>query len=132
MADPALLSIAIHNLIDNALQHGRPVGMPMSPPISITLDAQADSLELRVADRGPGIPDSDKTQIFKRFHTLTKKRTADFSSTTRAHGDGLGLSIVRAITVAHGGCVYASDNPGGGTILALRLPRTMEVTFPVE
>lgn len=132
MADPALLSIAIHNLIDNALQHGRPVGMPMSPPISITLDAQADSLELRVADRGPGIPDSDKTQIFKRFHTLTKKRTADFSSTTRAHGDGLGLSIVRAITVAHGGCVYASDNPGGGTILALRLPRTMEIASPVE
>ncbi|WP_079437359.1 sensor histidine kinase [Zoogloea sp. LCSB751] len=126
LADPALLSIALHNLIDNALQHGRSGDTPTPYPVSIALDARTDRLELRVADRGPGIPDSDKTRIFQRFHTLAKKQLSDFANPIRTSGDGLGLSIVHAIATAHGGCVYATDNPGGGAILAIRLPRVTE------
>lgn len=132
LADPALISIALHNLIDNALQHGGADNHQATNAIRLSLETGPDHLELRVADRGPGIPDDDKSRIFERFHTLTHKTATELSGPARTHGDGLGLSIVRAIVLAHGGSAYASDNPGGGAILALRLPRKTETPPPVE
>lgn len=124
-ADPALISIALHNLIDNALQHGQAARGTQagSAPIRVSLAGAADHVELRVTDAGPGIPDSDKTRIFERFHRLAKTGTDDRTGAARTYGDGLGLSIVRAIALAHGGAACAADNPGGGAVLMLRLPR---------
>lgn len=118
-ADPALVSIALHNLIDNALKHGQPPPGHAPAPITVTLEANADGVELRVADRGPGIPAGEKARIFERFHTLSREGVPNAT----LPGHGLGLSIVRAIAAAHGGTVHAEDNPGGGAILVLRLPR---------
>lgn len=123
-ADPSLISIALHNLIDNALQYGRSANPTEATTIRISLAVQADSIELRVADRGPGISDSDKTHIFQRFHTLARRQPHDDLNPARGNGDGIGLSIVRAIALAHGGSAYALDNPGGGAILVIRLPKT--------
>lgn len=123
LADPALVSIALHNLIDNALQHGRCADPAKAADIHVSLVVQADNIELRVADRGPGISDSDKVRIFQRFHTLAKKQPHDNLNPARGNGDGIGLSIVRAIAIAHEGSAYATDNPGGGAVLVIRLPR---------
>lgn len=122
LADPALISIALHNLIDNALVHGSSTADTPDAQITVTADIQPDYLELRVADRGPGIPEADKKRIFERFYSLGKALPAGTSHATKVQGDGLGLSIVKAIARAHGGDVHAADNPGGGAVLSLRLP----------
>lgn len=129
-ADAALISIALHNLIDNALQHaGRvDVAAAADSAIRVSLDVQAEHVELRVADRGPGIPDGEKAKIFERFYSLAKRRAAKPSSPGRIYGDGLGLSIVHAIARAHGGAAYAADNPGGGAVLGVCLPLEVNVS----
>lgn len=123
-ADAALLGIALHNLIDNALQHAGPAGgaVPQDAAIRVRMQAHGAHLDLSVADRGPGIPDAEKARIFERFYTLSKTRKAAPEGVAQTYGDGLGLSIVSAIAQAHGGVAYAADNPGGGAVLGLRLP----------
>lgn len=124
-ADAALICIALHNLIDNALQHAgqADAAAPADHAIRVSLDLRAEHLELCVADRGPGIPDSEKAKIFERFYSLADSRTTTLSSQERIYGDGLGLSIVETIARAHGGFAYAADNPGGGAVLGVCLPR---------
>lgn len=123
-ADAALISIALHNLIDNAVQHAwrGDRTAPQDSAIRVRLQEQGGQLDLCVADRGPGIPDSEKAKIFERFYSLSKKRKAGPERVAPDYGDGLGLSIVSAIAHAHGGAVYAADNPGGGAVLGIRLP----------
>ncbi len=106
-ADTALLRIALHNLIDNALAHSP----PEAAPINVTLVLDGEHIDIRVADHGTGIPDEMKQHIFERFYSSS--------------GDlrkGLGLSIVRTIARAHGGDAFALDNTPHGTIMVLRLP----------
>ena len=107
-ADAALLSIALHNLIDNALHHGA----SSRPGIVISLVERDGHLILTVSDRGPGIPDTEKEKVFERFERRHASR-----------GSGLGLSIVRAIVRAHGGTIQAHDNPPSGTRMVIQLPR---------
>lgn len=128
-ADAALISIALHNLIDNALQHGGrgSAARPEDVAIRVGLVVDAEHFELRVADRGPGIADAEKAKVFKRFYSLAKKHTVKSSSQERRYGDGLGLSIVYAIARAHGGDAYVADNPGGGALLGVSLPRKAHV-----
>jgi signal transduction histidine kinase len=106
-ADPTLLRIALHNLIDNALAHHR----PERGPVVVTLTQDASHATLSVADQGPGIADANKQAIFLRFHNLRDKLT-----------HGLGLSIVQAIAKAHQGSVRATDNMPHGTVFSLQLP----------
>lgn len=106
MADGVLLVTALHNLIDNALQH-QPEG---NTPVLITLSAGGAGIEIRVADAGPGIPDTMKKLVFQRYNSLS--------------GDprkGLGLSIVREIALVHGGDVLAQDNSPQGTVMVMTL-----------
>jgi two-component system sensor histidine kinase GlrK len=70
---------------------------------------------LTVEDSGPGIPDSDKEQIFEKFHQVRKgKKIA-------GQGVGLGLSICKRIIQAHRGAIWVEDNPGGGSRFAVLL-----------
>jgi len=117
-ADASLLSIALHNLIDNALRYGQPTEpdalVPATPCVTVTLCRLPDALELQVADLGPGIVDAEKQKVFERFHAV-------------AHGgrpvsSGLGLAIVQSITQAHGGQALVRDNLPHGAVLVLRLP----------
>ena len=71
-----------------------------------TRQAGQDSIEITVADTGPGLAD----RLFQPFVT------------TKPTGLGIGLSICRSIVDAHGGRLFASDNPGGGMIFHVHLP----------
>jgi signal transduction histidine kinase len=75
-----------------------------------TGSAKDGVVELTVEDGGPGIPSSDLDKIFQPFHT------------TKADGMGLGLTICRTIVAAHGGRLWATNNPEGGATLHVSLP----------
>jgi signal transduction histidine kinase len=96
---------AIRNLIENAVTHS-------APGTEILVAASKEGC-VSIADRGPGIPSADRQKIFERFW---RGRSA------ASPGAGLGLSIVREIVKAHGGEVRVDNNPGGGSIFALRFP----------
>ena len=118
--DSALLGIALHNLIDNALRHGRPSG-PENQLILVSLQVQTDHVEFQVADNGPGIPDSKKEWVFERYHAGPYRDFADSNGKTST-SSGLGLSIVQDIAQAHGGQALVHDNQPHGAILVLSLP----------
>ena len=86
----------------------------------MTLHAEAagDRVRMTVADSGPGIPPEHLAHIFDRFY----KADASRAGTRVASGSGLGLSIVRAIVVRHGGEVHAANAPAGGAVFELLLP----------
>ena len=65
---------------------------------------------------GQGIPAQDRLRVFERFCR------ADTSRTRASGGSGLGLSIVSALVIAHGGSVSVDDTPGGGATIRLSLP----------
>jgi signal transduction histidine kinase len=73
-------------------------------------------VELRVADRGPGVPEGEREKIFEKFERGSGVAPAS------ARGAGLGLSIARRIASAHGGELFVLPRPGGGSVFVLRLP----------
>lgn len=106
-ADPVLLHIALHNLVDNGLQHAS-----ADKPVMIMAMRDGDrGLVLSVADQGPGVPDELKSAIFRRHYTSS-------GSLSR----GVGLSIVAAIAQAHGGRVWVEDDRPVGSIFSIWLP----------
>ena len=74
----------------------------------------AGRVELRIVDRGPGIPEADRGRIFVPF-----QRLGDTDNTT---GVGLGLALSRGLTEAMGGTLDLEDTPGGGLTMAISLP----------
>ena len=109
-AAPRALTRLLHNLIDNAVRYGG------SAEVSVHL--AAGQVEVRIADRGPGIPAPDRERMFEPFVRGECSRGRD------SGGTGLGLAIARNIAVAHGGRVWLSERPhGGGLVAHLALPR---------
>jgi two-component system, OmpR family, sensor histidine kinase SenX3 len=113
--DPAALKHALLNLIGNASKYAAEGGW-----IGITaaaLTAQKNLMvEIRVADRGPGIPHAELGHIFDPFYR--GKMAVD----DQIHGTGLGLSLVERIVKAHGGTVEVSSELGKGTEFVMRIP----------
>jgi two-component system sensor histidine kinase KdpD len=108
-ADPAILERVVVNLIENALRYS-----PAGKPPLIAASALGDRVELRVVDRGPGIPEQDKERMFVPF-----QRLGDTDNTT---GVGLGLALSRGLTEAMDGTLTAEDTPGGGLTMTVSLP----------
>lgn len=109
MLDPARITQAVLQLVQNAVTHG-------GGEIEIGSAFAGPRLEFRVRDHGPGVPDESKLAVFERFH-----RERDASG--RA-GSGLGLGIVHMIAQAHGGEVDVHDAEGGGACFVLGIPRS--------
>jgi len=108
-ADPAILERVVVNLTENALRYS-----PAGKPPLITASSLGDRVELRVVDRGPGIPEEDRERMFVPF-----QRLGDTDNTT---GVGLGLALSRGLTEAMGGTLTAEDTPGGGLTMTVSLP----------
>ncbi len=111
--DPAILERVIVNLTENALRYS-----PAARPPLLTASALGDRVELRVVDRGPGIPEKDRDRMFVPF-----QRLGDTDNTT---GVGLGLALSRGLTEAMGGTLTADDTPGGGLTMTVSLPAAAE------
>lgn len=107
--DRAALGRLVRNLTDNAARHAR-----SQVAVSVTIE-DGDAV-VRVDDDGPGVPAADRERVFDRFTRLDEGRTRG------AGGAGLGLALVRAVAVAHGGVVRVLDSPLGGARFEARLP----------
>jgi two-component system sensor histidine kinase KdpD len=108
-ADPALLERAIANLVQNAVRHS-----PPGAPPQIAASAYSSAVEIRVIDRGPGVPETDWDQIFLPF-----QRLGDRDNTS---GVGLGLALSRGLVEAMSGTLSPDGTPGGGLTMTISLP----------
>jgi two-component system, OmpR family, osmolarity sensor histidine kinase EnvZ len=108
-AKPLALRRILSNLVDNAVRYGD------GKPIDIEYDVTDGVVEIRVMDRGAGIPENEREAVFQPFRRL------DPSRSSRTGGSGLGLAIVRQIALANGWSVTLDARPGGGTIARLRM-----------
>jgi signal transduction histidine kinase len=127
VANRELISQAVANLVDNAIKYSAaavpvpagaaPAPAAMSPPeIGVALARVGDSIEITVADRGPGISPVDRERALQRFVRLEKSRSRP--------GAGLGLSLVAAVARMHGGSVRLEDNaPGLRAVLSIPVYR---------
>ena len=111
-ADAAMLRHVLDNLIGNALKYV-PAGRHARVDVTAQ-DAAPGWTRIEIADRGIGIPDEDKPNIFESFHRA--RIAAGYA------GTGLGLAICRRIVERHGGAIGVADNPGGGTRFHFSLP----------
>jgi signal transduction histidine kinase len=106
---------AVRNLVENALAHTAP-----GTTVEISV---ASAGELRVADRGPGVPSAEREQIFQRFWRRDRRRVGSA---------GLGLAIVKRIAEMHGATVSVADRQGGGAIFTIRFPGAIEAAATTE
>jgi two-component system sensor histidine kinase/response regulator len=109
--DNRLLRRAIENLLSNAIKFS-----PAGQSIDVEALMGAGRVEIRVADRGSGVPREGRDHLFDKFGGTYARRASD------RRGYGLGLYFVRLVAEAHGGGVSVSDREGGGTIMSLKLP----------
>lgn len=100
---------ALSNLIENAARYS-----PPGAPIDLGVERRFDRIEIRVEDRGQGIPDQDRERIFEPFVRL--------GAAPDVGGSGLGLSIARRLAEAQGGALHYAPRPGGGSTFILDLP----------
>lgn len=106
--DPGLLERAVANIVENAVKYS-----PDGRPVTVAASALGARVEVRVVDRGPGVPDEAKDRIFEPF-----QRHGD---APRGAGVGLGLAVARGFVDAMGGTLAAEDTPGGGLTMVLNL-----------
>ena len=109
--DAFLLHRALANLVDNALDFS-----PRGGRVTIEVIGHARSCDLVVRDGGPGIPEFAEGKVFEKFYSLARPATAKKST-------GLGLSFVKEIVDLHRGRATLKNQPGGGAVATLSLPR---------
>jgi len=108
--DPFLLRQALSNLLDNAIAFS-----PAGGKVALSSVLEKGSLEIRVSDQGPGIPDYAHERVFERFYSLARPATGLRSS-------GLGLPFVREVARLHGGKADLRNQESGGAMAVLSLP----------
>lgn len=103
-----LLRRALRNLLENARRYS-------SGPVVVVVDRSGGEAVVRVCDRGPGVPETERERIFEPFYRLR-------GASEREGGVGLGLALVRSIAQRHHGSARCEANPGGGACFVLTLP----------
>lgn len=106
-ADRQAVSQVLHNLISNGVQAGEPV--------EISWQARDGVVEVRVADRGPGLSEEELEKVFLRFYRTEKSRSRV------SGGSGLGLSICKRLVEAHGQSIWLENREGSGLVACFRL-----------
>ncbi|MEU7687200.1 sensor histidine kinase KdpD [Streptomyces spectabilis] len=109
--DKGLLERAVANVVENAVKYA-----PEDAPVLVSASALGDQVQLRVVDRGPGVPDDAKDRIFEPFQR--------YGDAPRGSGVGLGLAVARGFVESMGGTLNAEDTPGGGLTMVLTLKVT--------
>ena len=113
LGDNDALRKVFANLVRNAVVH-----TPRGTPLEFTCEQDAVDVRLCVRDHGAGLPTDRPEELFERFW----RGEGDEGRVRGPGGAGLGLSIVAAITRAHGGGVSAANAPGGGAVFTVTLP----------
>jgi K+-sensing histidine kinase KdpD len=109
-ADPARLTQVMVNLLANASKYS-----PPHKTIDVRLEEVGGTLRVSVADQGPGIPETERGDVFRSF---VRGERVD----SEQYGIGLGLYVVQTTVAAHGGRVGIDDRPGGGSVVWFELP----------
>lgn len=107
--DPALLAVLLRNLVDNAVRYA-----PAGGEIEVSVGREESAVILRVADSGPGIPETERDRVFERFYRVLG---------SGEEGSGLGLSIVKRIADLHSASIALAAGPEDRGL-------TVSVTFP--
>ncbi|NOZ87636.1 MAG: HAMP domain-containing protein [Deltaproteobacteria bacterium] len=108
LLDKVMMRMVIENLVVNAAQASNGKARVT---ITIDVDERSGRAVLDVADRGTGVPDENKWRIFEPYFT------------SKPHGTGLGLAIAKKVILDHSGQIEVHDNPGGGAVFRILLPR---------
>jgi two-component system, OmpR family, sensor histidine kinase KdpD len=117
LADPVLLEQVLGNLLDNAVRYSE------GSAIAVVARELDDTVELRVIDHGPGIPEPERERVFDQFYRLK-------GGGRRPEGTGMGLSISRGIVAALRGNLRVGTTPGGGATFVLTLPKARHPVPP--
>ena len=104
-----LLKNAFLHTIDNAIKYS-----PEHETVALTLDGEGSDWVFGISDHGDGIPDDEKDSVFERFMRREKRGIK---------GSGIGLAITKSVVDAHNGNVRIEDNPGGGCIFYITVPK---------
>ena len=109
-ADAMMVEQVLINLLENVLRY-----TPEHSTVEILAKASASTVEISVADQGPGIPAGCESKLFEKFYRVRHEAAQS--------GVGLGLAICRAIIVAHGGSIRAQNRPTGGAEFSFMIPQ---------
>ena len=110
-ADEMKLTLAISNLVDNAVKY-----TPEGGSVTVVLDADHQNAFITVSDTGIGIPEDEINRIFERFYRVDKTRDRETG------GTGLGLSITYATVMMHNGSIKVNSKEEEGTSIQMRIP----------
>ena len=122
--DESRLARVLTNLLDNAVKYS-PQGAGVEVSVAVVQHDGEDYAMLRVRDHGRGIPAKDLARVFDRFY-----RGSNVDAETS--GSGLGLAVARQIVAQHGGAIEIDSQPGIGTVVSLRVPRTGPAEFDLQ
>lgn len=109
--DEVKLSLAVTNLIENAIKYNKPDGW-----VRVSLNADHKYFYIKVADSGIGIPEDVQDLIFERFFRVDKARSRE------SGGTGLGLAITKSVVQMHRGAIRVYSTEGEGTTFNVRIP----------
>src|SRR5215472_6283956 len=110
-ADPEAIAVALRNLVDNAIKYS-----PGQPAVWVEWGREDQYVAIRVRDQGPGVSESERKAIFRKFVRGSAAAAANVK------GSGVGLAMVRDIVIAHRGQITVSSAPGAGSTFTMLLP----------
>jgi two-component system, OmpR family, sensor histidine kinase KdpD len=100
----------VTNLLENAARY-----TPAGSPLDIDIGIQGEWVQVRIADRGPGIPATERERVFDKFYRVLGNAAG------QVRGSGLGLAVCKGLIEAHGGRIWVEPREGGGAIFCFLL-----------